>query len=200
MMMNDVQRLATADQTCTMGMKRNYAERSPMATQIEVHERIRLVADMLVRRIHKHQIKRALEDKYGLGARQAEVYISRAREYLVERTNRPKDEHIAEAFAFYESIIRDPEAVTADRMRAQDALRQLLGLDAPVKVANTTADGDTVQNNINVLVQQLSVEELTVLSRVRQRLLALEKGYEADSIANQFQVENLKSMEGCDRR
>ncbi len=112
------------------------------ATQKEVEERIVGVAQMLARRLQVRQIKAFLFTQFDLGGRMAEEYISRGREYLIEQSNRPSEQFVSEAVGFYEEVIRNPESSISDRMNAQAALRQMLGLDKPFKLAGTTPDGE----------------------------------------------------------
>ncbi len=106
-----------------------------------VAERVHQVSQLLVRRIPKYQIKRLLKEKYGLGFRQAESYLSRAKQHLLERSQRPRDDVIGEVLGTYEDVLRNPEATVRDRLEASAAIRELFGLDAPRKIAATTPDG-----------------------------------------------------------
>jgi hypothetical protein len=164
--------------------KRTHAERSPKSTNEEIEKRVRVVADMIaVKHLPDGLIRKALFDQFGIGWRQADRYMSRARKYILERTGRDKDEHVAQAYTFYESIMRDPEASRGEKMAAQRDIRQLLGLDAPLKVASTTPDGDAVTRNINLVVEKLPDEDLQVLRRIRRQVLRMraenngEQGY-----------------------
>ncbi len=142
------------------------------ATRREVTKRIYDVAQLLAQRIPKHQIKAALRTKFGIGARQCESYLAWAREYLVERSQRPKKDHVADAMALYEKIIRHPESTASEQMAAQAAIRQMLGLDQPTKIAPTTPDGESRLIPREVIAE-LPIEDLRFLSKIRARVLAL---------------------------
>jgi hypothetical protein len=98
-------------------------------TRKEKEERIDLTLRLLSRGVYKGEVKVVLHARYGVGARTAERYLSRAREILRGRTGRSLDEHRLDAFAFYESIIQDPEATTRERLLAQARIDKLLGLE-----------------------------------------------------------------------
>jgi hypothetical protein len=111
------------------------------ATVNEVQERIIGTSKLIIKRLHKHHIVLFLTEKFGVSPKMAEIYIRRAREYLVERSKRPREDFVSEAIGFYEDILRDPDANRRDRMGAQLALRQMLGLDMPFKIAPPTTNG-----------------------------------------------------------
>lgn len=151
------------------------------ATNKEVRERVLLTAQMIARRLHRHEIKRILLERHGIRHRQAAEYIARARAHLIERTNRPREDHIAEAFALYEGVIRSPEESTKEKMAAQQAIVELLGLAAPVKVAPTDPTGTGPVTVIHKIVEGLTTEELLVLSKIRQKSMAARASDQAAS-------------------
>ena len=161
------------------------------ATATELEERTIIVARLLCARRHKHQIKQYLAAKYDLGARSAEAYIARAREWMLKQARKPRADFVAEALGFYEEIIRDPEAELREKMDAQLAIRQMMGLDKPFKIAPTTPDGRS--NYIpQKILSELPDEDLAVLRRFhlriqRQRLIDSNKAVaaEADSIIDE---------------
>lgn len=81
-------------------------------------------------------IKAVLRRKYpGLGHRQAMTDIARARERQLAELGRPKVEHQADAYAFYDSVVKNSKEETRDRIKAQERIDKLLGLEAPQKLA-----------------------------------------------------------------
>ncbi len=94
-------------------------------------ERVCRVADLLGRGAYKHEIKRWLRDRFGVGPRTAELLISKARDLIIERTGETKEWHRALAFSFYVSVIRDPDAPITLKIKAQCSINRLLGLNAP---------------------------------------------------------------------
>jgi hypothetical protein len=139
------------------------------ATTVELEERVIIVARLLCARRHKCQIKQYLATKYGLGARSAEIYISRAREWMLRHVKKSRDELISEALGFYEEILRDPEAELHRKMDAQLAIRQMMGLDKPFKIAPTTPDGGSPYVSQKAIAA-MSDEELAVLRKLHLRI------------------------------
>lgn len=141
-------------------------------TKIELQNRIIFVANLLSeKRMHKGEVKRNVKRFFGVGGRMAESYISRARQYLIDRTNKPKEAHIADAFGLYEAIIRDSGATHSLKMQAQGEINSLLGLAAPTKIAPTTPDGEHSYASDEFL-KQLSMDELKVLHGIHLKLRA----------------------------
>jgi len=138
-------------------------------TETEIEERVIGVARLLAKRVHLHQIKQFLWTKYDLGPRMAVRYIAKARQWMFDQIGRPREELVAEAVGYYEEILRDPEANPRRKDDAQLALRQLLGLDMPFKIAPTTPDGASCYVPQNVLAE-MSDEELAVLRRLHHRV------------------------------
>jgi hypothetical protein len=144
------------------------------ATRKEVTQRIYQVSQYLAQRIPKHKIKKLLSTKYGIGARQAENYLAWAREYSLEQSQRPREDHVSDALSLYERIIRNPDSTQREQMDAQAAIRQMLGLDQPTKIAPTTPDGESTLVPQHV-ISQLTTEELRALSELRAKILAAMK-------------------------
>lgn len=91
-----------------------------------------LVADCLARRARKSTIRKLLEKLYGGRIRfeEFETTLKRGRAILRIRAGISKQDAVAETVGFYEEIIRDDEIPLDYKMKAQLALRELLGLDA----------------------------------------------------------------------
>lgn len=144
----------------------------------ELSQRIRKIADMIVRRARKGEIKRYCNDTWGVTATTAERYIARAKKQLLARTGRAAEQHRAEAFHFYENIMRKPgSGMKAIRlkMEAQEAIRTLLGLDAPTKIANTTPDGTISTDVLRAAFERMTDDQLLALSQIRQQIEASTK-------------------------
>ena len=160
-------------------------------TKEEIEERVIGVAKLLVKRVHPHQIKQFLLAKYDLGPRSTAMYITKAQRWMLDQLDKTREELVAEALGFYEEILRDPEAELREKMDAQLAIRQMMGLDKPFKIAPTTPDGRS--NYIpQKILSELPDEDLAVLRRFhlriqRQRLIDSNKAVaaEADSIIDE---------------
>lgn len=102
---------------------------------------------MMARRITKGTIKVALAKQFGLTPRSIERVLARVRDNAIANFNRPKVEHQGEAIAFYETVIRDPNAKNADKIRAQERIDWLLGLSAQFaqRVEISGPDGQPVE-------------------------------------------------------
>jgi len=114
------------------------------------------VADALARGrgCHKHEavalVKRLYAGSPLFGrpcySRTAMTLLRRARDLLIERAGSSREEQRMLSFAFYESIIRDPEASLTQKMKARTRLDRLLGLvprqpRRPVRQADTAPAG-----------------------------------------------------------
>lgn len=113
-------------------------------TELEREQRIERVVDLLGAGRRKSEIKTELETAYGIDVRQAERYLSLARQRIVARTGRSKDEHRVDSFAFYESVCSDQNLPARDRLLARIRLDALLGLDPPGRQIHAVSAGSAV--------------------------------------------------------
>lgn len=106
----------------------------------ELKERIELTAHLLGQGLRKGEIKRELKARFKnrdgtpISARTCEAYLTRARRLLVEKSGVSKQEHARRSSWFYLSILWNPSASTAHKLRARENLDRLLGLDPPKQV------------------------------------------------------------------
>ena len=142
--------------------------RSARASKEEFQLRVGYVVQMLLDGRRKHEIKQFFRSQYGLKARQVERHLSLARARLAEANGTDVDQLRAEFFARYMRIFRETQNDTS-RIAALKAAGCLFGLDAPRKVAETTSNGTDV-NVMRQTVRGLTVDELRVLRRARDRL------------------------------
>jgi hypothetical protein len=98
-------------------------------TREQKKARVKYAVALLSGAVHTREIVRRLGARYGVCRRTSELYLARARAALVERTGRPVEQHRLDAFAFYESVIRDPEATVREKLLAQARIDKLLGLE-----------------------------------------------------------------------
>lgn len=101
-------------------------------TTVVTDELVEECAECLAQRMHKHQIKRHLEELLGFkySAATHEKLLGRAKKIIIERSARPRSEHLALAIEFWEKLMADPEATKRDKMKCQRELQELLGLGA----------------------------------------------------------------------
>lgn len=110
------------------------------------------------RRIHKSGIKKLLREQFGLSSRTSERVLARVRERMMERTGKEKEAHKDDAFAFYDSVIRDAAAPLRLKILAQERIDKLLGLQAverhehsgpgggPIPILETDLDADQLDS------------------------------------------------------
>lgn len=134
------------------------------STREEVDERVEFTAFLLGQRLPKGEIKRLLMAKYknaagdAITARTCETYLSRARALLVEMTGRPKKEHVTDAAAFYLTTIQSSQSNVDQKLRAQDALVRLYGLEAPASLTLKSDPEAPLQVNVNAIVVQAKAQ------------------------------------------
>lgn len=107
----------------------------------DIHD---LIIDAYSRRAHKGEIKKLIyacfanSEKYTCCSVTAERLMTEAKEKLRNRMGITRDEGRNEAIAFYESVIRDPNSDFSAKIRAQERIDKILGLEF------TGAKSDTV--------------------------------------------------------
>ena len=100
------------------------------STEAEVEERVTEVEKMLrAGPILKSQLVKFIKNKFEVQRRMAEYYIARARERMLLRLNRVKDEHRAESLSYYEGVILNPAATVREKVVARERIDKLLGLE-----------------------------------------------------------------------
>lgn len=111
--------------------------------------RVDLCITLLATRMHKSQIKSAIRQfvakQMGIdrevSARTCEEYLSRAREQMAERRKQTTDQHINNGLGLYEQLIRDSKTPHHVKLRAQERIDILLGIEAPKRTEITGAEG-----------------------------------------------------------
>jgi hypothetical protein len=102
-------------------------------------ERVELCRKLLAARVSENDIERVLTAKYGTNGRAAQRYLTRAKQSALDAASRPQHEHLADAYAFYCSLIANPNAKDADKLKAQERIDKLLALDASRHGAESAA-------------------------------------------------------------
>jgi len=119
--------------------------RKPPIRSTASHEeflgRILVLAKKLSSGAKKRELKAAGMKQWKVSARTMETYLSRAREMLLEETGKTRQEHIAEAYWHYQSVIEDPKTTTREKLEARAGIRELLGLDAPTRIDAQVSGG-----------------------------------------------------------
>lgn len=123
----------------------------------EVEERVDYTVTLLKAKLYPGEIKKVLKGKYGVSARTCENYLSRARQILIEETDKTKEEHIADAYVTYNKVLRSKASSDKDKLLAQNSLNKLLGLNMPLTVAQTDTKGNDIEPDATAEDQLLAL-------------------------------------------
>ncbi|QVL33217.1 hypothetical protein KIH39_04685 [Telmatocola sphagniphila] len=98
--------------------------------QEQVRERVEFVQTMLGRHFTTEEIKREVREKFGTDIFSSTIqgWIRTARDWNVLEIQKARREQRAESLAVYTSVISDPNSKPRDRIMAQRAIDDLLGL------------------------------------------------------------------------
>ncbi len=94
---------------------------------------LRLIKKMIGLGRYSSEIKTAIADQFHLSPRSVERYIRSARHEMCQRLDIPLEQHRADSFYFYRSIIASPKSTTRERMQARERIDKLLGSDSRVR-------------------------------------------------------------------
>jgi hypothetical protein len=135
-----------------------------MGTQNEVEERVENAKVLINGRLHHSQIRKALMKTYDVSRAQADRYIRRAKEIIQIEAGQDPQHHRVDAYAFYRGVLTDKHASIRDKLKAQERLDKLLGLEMPVKIARTDSDGHDIpiariEAEISAVLSELSLAE-----------------------------------------
>ena len=123
---------------------RNVTPQAPTGikpTAAQVQQRIQQCIELLALRRTRSEITDHLCKLHGISWQTVSNYLGRARKLMLERSQRPKHDHIADAFALYENVIKDSSATKKERLAAQMGLNDLLGLNAPKRAEISGPEG-----------------------------------------------------------
>lgn len=79
-------------------------------------------------------VVKKLRAKYGIGWRQARIYIKHARQRILMSLDVTKDELRVTSIRRYEVIIHSQTATAGEKVRAQERIDKLQGLDRPIEI------------------------------------------------------------------
>lgn len=135
------------------------------STVAEYNKRIFTVKRWLAQGLTEGEIKVIAKDRWLIKWRQALRYVAHARQSLLAEQGTDKAEMRGRSLAFYQNILSDntereivktstkkdgskvveiekrPAVTLAQKMAAQEGMRKLLGLDAPIVVHNSVSGG-----------------------------------------------------------
>jgi len=134
-------------------------------TRKEHDERVAVCADMLARGFRNGAIKRRVAAFYGCSPRSVERYLRRARDRLCEELDGEggREEHRARSLDQYRMLLRDDGTTPVVRLKAQERIDKILGLEAPAEVRQE------VYGKVD-LVSALSSPAVEALRATRERL------------------------------
>ena len=128
------------------------------ATNEQIEERVTEIEMMLGRAMRRGQIVRVISEKHVVDWRTVDSYISRARENMLKRLNKTREEHRYDGLTFYESVILSNEASIADKIRARQRIDEMLGLDSPRAVmAKIDVGGEAAREVSSTVLESLQL-------------------------------------------
>lgn len=136
----------------------------------EYEERVELTYRLLSDGLRKGEIKQALKAQYGVTARTAESYLSRAKDMQLLELREDRESHRSAALAFYKRVLSDPSTRVADRLTAQKRIDHLLGLEVPFRVALAVGSfPEQRDDDLETVIGGATVDELRVLRGLYER-------------------------------
>ena len=101
-----------------------------------IQARVQWIENLLVTEtLLKSELKKRVRERYGIqNPRTIEEYITRARERLMTRLMRTKDEHRLESLSFYEGMLHSTATTPTEKIRARERIDKLLGLEQPMQI------------------------------------------------------------------
>ena len=94
---------------------------------------LRLIKKMIGLGKYASEIKTAIADQFHLSPRSVERFLTSARNEMRARVEIPLEQHRADSFYFYRTIIDSPESSTRERMQARERIDKLLGSDSVIR-------------------------------------------------------------------
>lgn len=146
------------------GQKKAYVK----ATNDEIERRVEETAFLLAAGSTKSDLHQAIGQKYNLHWRTVDIYIARARAFLLKQANKTRDEVRADAVNFYESILKNPTSTTRERLQARTRLDEIYGIDAPRRTELSGPDGKPMQ------VQTKTEPQFDISTLSKEEVLAID--------------------------
>ena len=120
---------------------------------------ISLASLLLARRLDLSAVYKVVMEQHALSRRSVQRVLTAARAELVAASGKPVEEHRQDAYAFYNSVVRDPATGMGLRLKAQDKLCELLGLMAPIRATVDMPGGVPIRGAMSGAVVFLPMEE-----------------------------------------
>jgi hypothetical protein len=119
----------------------------------EVEDRTLMVRRLLAQGQYDGQIKKVVAAHYKISPRTVERYLRRARDEMLAETGQDKSQLRAEGYGFYREMRANGKASDKDRLKAQERIDKLLGLEAPQKIQ---VGGDDIDREIRRELDRLA--------------------------------------------
>lgn len=137
--------------------KRKVPRARTKPTQDEIEERTEFVMELEAQYMHEGQIKRMFREKYGYASHVTiNDYRLRARARFKQSANVKPSDVSERALAFYQSVIRDPCSTVTERIKAQERMDKIFGIEAPSRSELSGVNGGAIQ-----IEQLIAASELT---------------------------------------
>jgi len=136
----------------------------------EVEKRVEICRHLMSIGWGSGEVRRTVAARFKVSEVTAQRYMGIARQRMREVIGVPREDLVAGSFAFYKMIVGNKAVGWKERIRAQERIDKLLGLDAPVQVEAKL----TVREKARVDVTKLSVEELRMLAKLKDKLTSLQ--------------------------
>ena len=157
----------------TIGQEQPPAEATPRkTTHAERVRRVSIVIRMLLEGRRTGEVKKYCQKHWGIRHTQALRYVRYARDELMRQTGQPKEQLQADSFAWYLSVLRSTKAKVSDKISARKAADELMGLQAPKLIAQTTSTGEDL---MDAVIDRMSVADLEALNRMAEAAETVER-------------------------
>jgi hypothetical protein len=97
-------------------------------------QKIALVRKMIENRATVYEIKESFSSRFRLSKRSAEAFIQLVYRMLRQETDKPIPDHRVDSLLEYRKILKDPDARPIDKIRAQERIDKILGLEASIRI------------------------------------------------------------------
>lgn len=133
------------------------AKKTPSRAELS-DQKLAFVRGLLEVRTPLGEIKATFGKKFNCNPRSAERFITLAYELMRLDTDKTPEDHKSDAYQFYSKIVGDASEKTVDRIRAQERLDKILGLEAEIKISTNGNTSVTIQPQLSREEEQAAVE------------------------------------------
>jgi hypothetical protein len=155
------------------------------STKNEMAHRVRFAMQLLVQGHQDWEIRKRFKEQFAgrdgrpVSRRSIDRYLARARDQLLESIDVPPEELRSQLVALVHQTLTDPAATVRNRQRGCKLLADLLGLKAPLMIAQTDSAGNDLYREA---LKDLSREELKVLATAHERMERMARGGSANGV------------------